>query len=400
MIRKKRCGKAVCAVLSLLILCAGSAAAHTAYVENSGTAAYKSVRLTPQIYQYANADLSDLMLMDDNGEPVPYFIRSCDQTVQENKTVYPMEFIDSYIKDDAFYFDYRVWPLPDSDVAADSIFFTTQNTDFAKPIAIYGSYDGIHWEYVQDDMLYAVDGNTKLSLTFHTPQKYTHYRFRLANNLERITFESVQLQHNDLLQETSRFVEQLSPAFRTEEKERQTHIYIEGLKHLKLAQLTLHTDSMFQRSVRSLGAQRELYRLTFDGTTYEDTTLPLGGRQSGEDVLEVIIDNHDDKPITISGITVRYYADDLVFAGGDSKSFTIAFSGDNTAKAPVYDIASYQAQILQAGTDRLTVGNVEIEQAQQPQTETDYTLIFNCVIVAVAVLLGILLLLKLRKKRT
>ena len=98
MIRKKRCGKAVCAVLSLLILCAGPAAAHTAYVENSGTAAYKSVRLTPQIYQYANADLSDLMLMDDNGEPMPYFIRSCDQTVQENKTVYPMEFIDSYIK--------------------------------------------------------------------------------------------------------------------------------------------------------------------------------------------------------------------------------------------------------------------------------------------------------------
>ena len=157
---------------------------------------------------------------------------------------------------------------------------------------------------------------------------------------------------------------------------------------------------MFQRSVRSLGAQRELYRLTFDGTTYEDTTLPLGGRQSGEDVLEVIIDNHDDKPITISGVTVRYYADDLVFAGGDSKSFTIAFSGDNTAKAPVYDIASYQAQILQAGTDRLTVGNVEIEQAQQPQTEADYTLIFNCVIVAVAVLLGILLLQKLRKRRT
>ncbi len=208
----------------------------------------------------------------------------------------------------------------------------------------------------------------------------------------------MQLQRNDLLQETSRFVEQLSPAFRTEEKERQTHIYIEGLKHLKLAQLTLHTDSMFQRSVRSLGIQRELYRLTFDGTTYRRYhTLPLGGRQSGEDVLEVIIDNHDDKPITISGVTVRYYADDLVFAGGDSKSFTIAFSGDNTAKAPVYDIASYQTQILQAGTDRLTVGNVEIEQAQQPQTETDYTLIFNCVIVAVAVLLGILLLLKLRK---
>ena len=400
MIRKKRYSKAVCAALSLLILCTVPAAAHTAHVENSGTATYKSVRLTPQIYQHANADLSDLALLDDKGESVTYFIHSYDRTVQENKAVYPMEFIDSYVKDDAFYFDYRVWPLPDSDVAADSVSFTTQNAGFAKPVAVYGSYDAIHWEYIQDDMLYTVDGNTKLSLMFHTPQKYTHYRFRLANNLERIAFETVQLERNDLLQETSRFVEQLSPTFRTEEKGQQTHIYIEGLKHLRLEQLTLHTDSMFQRSVHTLGTQRELYRLTFDGTTYEDTTLPLGGRQVAENVLEVTIDNYDDKPITINSVTVRYYADDLVFAGGDSRSFTLAFSGDSTATAPVYDIASYQTQILQAGTDQLTVGKVEIEQVQQPQAEADYTLIFNCVIVAVAVLLGVLLLLKLRKKRT
>ena len=58
MIRKKRCGKAVCAVLSLLILCAGPVAAHTAYVENSGTAAYKSVRLTPQIYPVSYTHLT------------------------------------------------------------------------------------------------------------------------------------------------------------------------------------------------------------------------------------------------------------------------------------------------------------------------------------------------------
>jgi hypothetical protein len=50
--------------------------AHTATIENSGEERFKAVRLSAQVVNLANHDLSDLRLYDADGEEVPYTIRS------------------------------------------------------------------------------------------------------------------------------------------------------------------------------------------------------------------------------------------------------------------------------------------------------------------------------------
>jgi len=47
---------------------------YSARIENGGSKKYKAIRITPKIYNNINANMADLVLYDENNEPVPYFI--------------------------------------------------------------------------------------------------------------------------------------------------------------------------------------------------------------------------------------------------------------------------------------------------------------------------------------
>ena len=386
--------------LCLIMLFSGIAAfAHTAFIENSGTNQYKAIRLTPEIYKNAKSDLSDLLLKDDKGETVPYFINTSHLKIYKGSEHYPMSLINSYIKDDFFYFDYKISERQNGDIIGTSIEFTTKNTNFAKAVEVFGSYDNKFWEKVQDDTLYSVDGKTKLEILFHSPQKFTHYRLKLANNLEKIAFNSVKLNHETSTFEKSYFSESINAEFHTQEVGKQTNINIENVKHLRIEALILDTDSIFKRFVSSpLGTKKEIYNLSFNNTAYKDTQIPLNWQVSKDDALTVTIDNNDDKPINIKAITVKYFADEVVFEGKSGSVYTLQFGSSDTAKAPVYDIASYQNEILKGETDRLSIKEIKLDKVREELPQYDYKLIFNIVIILVAVLLGVLILLRLRKK--
>jgi len=395
---KKICRGAFAVVLLLTLIC-GAASAHTAVIENGGANKYKAIRLTPEIYNNAKGDLSDLRIQDGKNEEIPYFINSGNQTDYNIETqTYPMTLINSYTKDDSFYFDYKISDVPERDIIATSIELTTSNTGFAKNIELYGSYDDINWELVQNDTLYSIDGKSKLNIKFLKAQKYTHYRFKLGNNLEKISFGSATLIYNNVTQENIYFIENIIPEFNVTEEIKSTAVHINGLYHLKLAGITVDTDSSFMRTVTApYAGNKELYNLSLNGTSYNDTTIPYNGQIVNDSDFSLIINNGDDKPINIKGIAAQYYADELVFEDNGSETYTLTFGADAAASAPVYDISKYKDEILKGGIDKLEIKNITFAEPEK-EPKQDYTMIFNIVIVAVAILLGVLILFKLRKK--
>ena len=372
--------------------------AHVATVGNSGDSRYKAVRLTPAIYNNANGDLSDLRIYGDGGEDVPYFVNSGSWAEYEaSKQSYPMSLTNAYDKDGSFYFDYAVSEIPDRDVEATSIELSTRSSAFAKSVELYGSYDDVNWAFVQEDTLYSVDGMQKLTIELASPQKYTHYRLKLANNLERISFDSVTLAYSYYVQENSYFIESVEPPFEVEEIEKTTKISIGGLKNLRLRDITIETGSVFMRtaSATPLGVSKELYNLSFEGGSYKDTTIQLDWRSTTEDVLVLSIYNGDDRPIDVAGIAASYYADELVFEDDGSEGFTIGFGSGPETAAPVYDIARYKQDILAGGVGRLGIDEVFLGQAEE-QGQFDYRPIFNVVVVAAALGLALLIVMKLK----
>lgn len=390
--------KRIISTICLLCFFSTTAFAHTGAVQISGENKYKAIRLTPEIYNNSNSDLSDILIKDSKGETVPYFINTGFQKVYEGRETYPMELINSYTKDNSFYFDYKLTTQGESDTVATSVEVSTNNTNFAKIVDVYGSYDNLHWEFIQNDKLYDIDDKSKLSIEFNKPQKYTHYRFQLANNLEKISFEAVDLVYSIAISEKNYFIESLTPTFSIEEKDKTTFVKIEGLKNLRLCDVTIETDSMFKRTAKApLTSGKEIYNLSLNETSYTDTTLPLNWQISQEDTYVITITNNDDKPINITGITVRYYADEVVFEGNGNESYTLDFGADATKTSPVYDITKYKDEILKGTIDKVTISAINYDKENEKSAERDYKVIFNIVVIGITVLLGGLILFRLRR---
>ena len=388
-------------VIFLLEFASITAFAHTAEIEIDGENRYKAIRLTPQIYNAANRDLSDLLIKDSNGENVPYFINAGSKNRIASRESTLMELINSYLMDDSFYFDYKLAAARNNDIISTSIEFATGNTNFAKEVDLYGSYDNINWEFVQKDKIYSIDGKSKLTIEFAHPQKFTHYRLALANNLEQISFDTVNLVYSIEMTEETYFIETIEPRFNVESENRRTNIVIEGLKNLRLCDITIHTDSMFKRNADTpQGARKEIFNLSLNDTSYSDTTIPLNWQISSDETYIITIADADDKPIQIDGITVRYYADEVVFEGNTNEAYMLEFGADSSKTAPVYDIERYKNEILKGKIDKLEMGEIAytIYEIEEIPPERDYRLIFNIVIIVITLLLGTVIILKLKKK--
>ena len=394
--------KKIVSVTFMLLLIGFSsviALANTAEIEIDGENQYKSIRLTPQIYNKSNYDLSDILIKDDSGENVPYFINSGMKNTVTNKKSYSMELVNSYLKDDSFYFDYSVAVAQTSDIISTSVEFTTKNTTFAKEVDVYGSYDNINWDFIQNDKIYVIDDKSKLEIEFNQPQKFTYYRLKLANNLEQISFDFANLVYSVEKNEETYFIESLEPEFSIETSDKRTNIVIEGLKNLRLCDITIYSGSMFKRSAyTSHGVNKEIFNLSLDETVYSDTTIALDRYISNDETYTVTIIDADDKPIQVDRVVVRYFADEIVFGGGSGEIYTLEFGEDPAKISPVYDIDRYKDEILKGSIDRFSLGEISYA-TEPPQAKRDYKLIFNIVIIGITLLLGTVIFLKLKQKQ-
>lgn len=368
-------------------------------IDNIGSYKYKAVRLTPEIYNKIRGDMADLELYDKDNEPVPYFINSFVESEVESRNTYNMKLVNSFIKDEYSYYDYALQNQQNGDIIATSIEVKTNKEGFAKKVEIFGGYDNVNWEKVQDDILYSVDGNKKLEITFNGVKKYTYYRFKIPNNLEKISFSSVLLKFNKTMQNKEYFINSISPEFSTEERGNTTAIKIQGLKNLKLSSITLKTDSIFKRRVTFDGSNSKvLYNLDFASTSYRDLTIPLTLHRVTSDTAEITIENKDDKPIEISGIEAKYIVDELIFDGSKSSEYTLRFGNSEIQTPKKYDISNYKELILKEGYDVLKVKELKEESSKVPiQEQYDYKLIFNIAISLAAVVMGVIVFLKLKK---
>ncbi|WHH60199.1 hypothetical protein [Petroclostridium sp. X23] len=370
---------------------------YSASIENMGDKKYKAVRLTSEIYNQIQEDMADLAIYDNN-EPIPYFINSFTENEIETKKIYEMKLINSFVKDEHFYYDYAVQKPQNEDVTATSIEMQIDKEDFAKKVEIYGGYDNIHWEKIQDDILYNVGGSKKLEITFDGVKKYTYYRFKISNNLEEVSFSSVKVKYNTILQKKEYFTNTISPAFTIEEKENTTVIKVRSIKNLKLSSITLNTDSIFKRNVAFAGsASKMLYNLEFENTQYRDLTIPLGICRITSDTAEIVIDNQDDKPIKVLGIEIKYLVDELIFESSESNEYILKFGNSEIQSPKRYDISNYREHIVNEGYDVLRLKEIKAESSAVPiKIHYDYKLIFNIVISVVAVVMGIVVFLKLK----
>ncbi|MCL2699953.1 MAG: hypothetical protein FWE68_06530, partial [Defluviitaleaceae bacterium] len=85
----------------------------------TGEREYKAVRLTPPVYNLAARDLSDILILDGGGSPVPYFINNYETLgVIEQNAVHPLVFVNSFVRDGDTFDDFRAETAEGTDMLA------------------------------------------------------------------------------------------------------------------------------------------------------------------------------------------------------------------------------------------------------------------------------------------
>ena len=373
---------------------------HTGSIELSGEQDYKQVLLPPQVENLANSDLSDLRLNDAQGETIPYFIYNVSSLKKEEQKTYILELVDKFTKDNQQFFDFTLEDLPSQDIRATSVYFATQNTDIVKQARLLGGYDGLVWEPVASATLYNVDGVSLLDIPFNQTEKYTYYRLILDNAENPISIYHGELSFQQTQIESLPFIQPVDIKYTVKQENNDTLISISPVRNLSLYQLELKTTGNFSREViLPNGSKQTIYNLDFQGETLQNTLLTLESYKPSQDTIVLRIKNYDDKPISIEDLSLTYLSHYLVFKGDQPAPYTLSFTGDSEETPPRYDIQTYQDKILTQGIDDLSLTDITVIPEEPPAEEKDYSMLFNVVTILLAVILGAVIIIALKKNK-
>lgn len=354
-------------------------------VEIQGNSKYKAIFLTEEVYADAAPDLSDLRLVDSTGQQVPYYIQSGFSVRQQSETIMQARLTGTYQAGDDSYFDYAVITEANTDPAGNKLLISLPEGDFLKYCEVYGSYDGVKWQYLTKDYLYRVDGRQKNELSLGHTQKFGYYRVRLLNNGEGLTLGWLRLITSRDCSELAQYKQVKRLDYEIRNHNHETVITINNPHKLKIRRLLLTVDDNFQRmygvyddskAVHPLHSG-EIYSLRFAGVDIANKAITLNVPIVAPTVI-IKIDNRDDRPLVIQDIQAEYYVDKLVFLPMENTPYRLYF-GNDKARSPGYELQLQQKYIEQEQQDLCTLKATEAN-GRHPVIPVSGEYLFNIVI--------------------
>ncbi|AJS60569.1 DUF3999 family protein [Paenibacillus sp. IHBB 10380] len=372
---------------------------------------YQTFFLDEQTYAGANSDLSDLRIVNTKGQYVPFYINSRYGESVEQEVTYRSTLVNKAKKNKNTSFDYRLIPIHDQvDIQGNILAIHLPDEVFLKHVEVYGSYDGNEWELVKKDELYRTDSLKKATIDLETAYKFSYYRLNVLNNVENLPFSQLELIHNTSDVRWNEYKKSAKPKYEIQQDAKFTHIIVHNENRLRLNKVQLQVEGNFKRSydvydkdgskVRTEG-EGELYRLDFKDVQIANTTI-IGTVPINAPYFTITINNHDDAPLEIKGVTTEFVVDKVVFEDQGNQPYQLLYGKDNVDQ-PQYDIVNFKTHIQQEHVPEAKLGAqvIFLEEATPSKLPTPWWLQqrvwFNGVIMLVSVILVILLIRKMNK---
>ncbi|HHT97707.1 MAG TPA: hypothetical protein GXZ90_07420 [Clostridiales bacterium] len=351
---------------------------------------YKYIMLDKDIYRETNSDLSDLIIMDSDDEPVPYFIENAKSITNENAHFYNSELTNSFYKNDDYYADFALLKTNDKDDLVDFVINKLTiniETDksFAKDIKVYGSHDDINWTHIENSSIYQISSNVNTNIQLDK-SKYKYYRIIIVDNIERLEINSI-IGHNiNTNYEIEHYTDVTNLDYEISELDGFTEVNISNTDNLKLNKLHIVVEGDFNREFKLYEAGELLKKGII---TKKDSSINIADIDYHNSDIKIVITNDDDKPIYIDNINAEFFVDELVFYCNGKDKYTLHYGKPNAVK-PKYDIVhkkndiKYKHEIFLGEITQLN----EVHEAVEPP---NYKLILNVVIVLISLSLIIVL---------
>ena len=391
---------------------------------------YYRADIKPEIYNVAKPDLSDIRIIDSNGQQMPYLIaRPYDIA---NRQEYSLSIINR--STDAHNASLVTLDFG-GQIIKNSIKVVTSGDNFRRSVKVEGSNDNVKFfTLVKQAFVFAVTdkqwsrfGDIDLPLN-----DYRYLRITVASMPDE--------KESPVIQDVRAFKNENKPAVRTlaamicenhtedEENNLSIYEYDFGFCNLPVSEIQLAIDDKsFYRPITVEGRNvlkrrikiasednRErfqdvnenwncvtsstIYRyISVDGKKYEKTTLPISSAGTYR-YLKITVRNYDDKPLKFQTASAEMVAHKIVFIAEDNVKPPLLYVGAESASKPQYDIIHKLNKPLEVEAAKAMLGSItdnplfgKTEQKLVPWTER-HKVIVLVIMIAVVLVVGLVML--------
>ena len=350
-------------------------------IKITGKSAYKQFFLTEDIYENSKNNLGDIRIIDKNGKEIPYVIESGKEQEKHSEKIVARAKIDEVLtKKDKMEFIVKF----NSDSSLKDIIGNRleliPSKNFYTEYTLLGSNNGIDWEQVTSGEIYKTPDKSNLIIEF-SEKRYEFYKVVTPLDKGNIFSEAILKLSNNEAGKLKTVGKKLD--YIVEQEGKNTILKIKS-KFLPLKNIVLDVNDEFQRN----------YTVRSGDNFYAEGIISKVGEKSNliinlENVpklSEIIVEiqNGDNSPLKINGVTGNYVPDRIVFRATEGEDYKITF-GDESLDKPEYDIAEFADSIKER--DEVLVGKLEKSEGNNISKSKDYMVYYNVFIGFVVIVL-------------
>jgi len=376
-------------------------------IKVKGENKYKSFFLDDEVYQYAENDLTDLRIVDENQEFLPYYINRTFKTKEKENKRFDAKIVLQYrsaVKNDFSYtYDFQVIPS-NKDIIGNKLELRIDTVEYSKQVEVFGRAESSDWIFIKKDTIYNLNGYSRTSISFNRSLAYNFYRIKIVDNRDDIKINKCTLNYNVLKDKDLEYTKYKDLKFKTEEKDDHSIIKIKNPKNLNIIDMDLSIKGNFNRRYivyenttdRTISSGK-IYNFNLKNTDISERSIEFTYTPLQSRAFYLKIYNKDDRPLKIEKIRAEYTIDKIIFEDKGSKTYKLSF-GNKKADKPDYDIETYKKYIKSEDIDEGSIGRITVLKKGKAASKFNYKLIFNISIIVFSIILVIFLVFVLKKK--
>lgn len=360
--------KKICSLTLAILVLTVNAFANFATVNSS--VEYIGVRLTPEIYRNSNADLTDLVLKNANDEIVPFYVDSYQSSWAYSSKTVSLTPLDVFFHDDNYYIDLGLDGIY-ADTNVTSMVFESNSSDYLKNITIYGSYDSISWQNLQNSTIGMQNGTVYTETLFEKLQDFNFYRVKVENDKDFVDFTNIYLKYESSAAEKMWYTKNISIPFDVQNGDDISNVDIKNTYNLIMDKIQINSGETYRKTVQIGYISAGIESQEINGYQYSNNIIEMQAMQNTSLDFDIIIHNDDGNSMKIDEIIVTYFIDFIVFKNDNLGPYTLEFKGENE-NTNEFDTQEIENAINQKSVEYVDFDEISIKNDIIPQKKDNY----------------------------
>lgn len=313
---------------------------------------FMRISLDDEMFANSKAELSDLRIIDNNGDEIPYKLTVSEEKYKSEK-FYPKMLNNSYAPGTG---TSVILEFQEGQKEVNQLKIITSAENFQRNVKIFGSDDIENWNILKEDA-YIYDytdkkGNLKSQNTnLNFPLSVFHYLKIEIADFENTPIFISSVEAVKYAQDRSKEVERRPQYEKKENSEEKSSEIILDLGSSGIPTSAIHlkiSDENFNRGVLIYsGADGNEWKYRGNGYIFRYNTLKFTGEnlkvefpEINDRYIKMVIQNKDDQPLDMGDITVLSIYREVIFNAKEGNSYK-AYYGNAKANFPEYDLNKY-----------------------------------------------------------